>query len=216
MGIKLIQNILDNKIHLSIEILDDKSDKIGFLMPITKSTINDLNIINKLTDWRNKFMRYFLTQFHATNDRTLNWIENNILNDNTKMLFIIYDKKANPIGNLGFTKLTNISSEIDNLIKGEESKPNNIIYFAELALINWMFSNLSIREIYGHVFSDNIAPIMIHREVGFEIIEKIKVYKYEINNEVHWKLTDSNPSSSEQKFIYKIILNNTKFKKNDN
>jgi RimJ/RimL family protein N-acetyltransferase len=216
MGIDLIQSVLDNKVQIRIEILNDKSDKIGYLKPITKSIINDLNIINKLTEWRNKFMGYFLTQFHATNDRTLNWIKSNIINDNTKMLFIIYDKIGNPIGNLGFTKLTNINSEIDNLIKGEESKPSNIIYFAELALIDWMFSNLNISEIYGHVFSDNIAPLMLHREVGFEIIEKIRVYKYEINNEVHWELTESNIFNSEKKFIYKIALNKIKFKKNGN
>lgn len=215
MGYKLVQSILDNKVEIRIDILNDKSDKIGFLKPITKYTINDFVIVDKLTKWRNNFKEHFLTQFHATNDRTLNWIKSSIINDNTKMLFIIYDKIGYPIGNLGFTKLTNINSEIDNLIKGEESTPNNIIYFAELALIDWMFSNLNISEIYGHVFSHNIAPMMLHREVGFEIIEKIKVYKHEINNEVHWKLIESNFFNSEQKFIYKIALNKLKFKKND-
>ena len=207
MKIDLIKNILEDKIHLNIEILDDKSDVIGFLNPITKATINNKDIISKLTNWRNKFKEFFFTQFKATDERTLNWIKNCIVNDNTKMLFIIYDKTGIPIGNLGFKNLKNTSTEIDNLLKGEKSMPSNIIYFAELALINWMFSILHVKEIYGYVFSDNIAPIIIHREVGFEIIEKIKVCEHKINDEIHWKLGEPNIENSLQKFVYKIALN---------
>ena len=39
MGIDLIQSVLDNKVQIRIEILNDKSDIIGYLKPITKSLI---------------------------------------------------------------------------------------------------------------------------------------------------------------------------------
>ncbi len=167
----LISNIINEKGKLSISIYDQCGDIVGYLKPITKSVLGSKQIVEKLTIWRNKFMQYFFNQFTATNERTMNWLKNIVLTDNGKLLFLIYDKNDNLVGHIGFTRLSENDVEIDNLIKGERLGHNQISYFAEIAMIKWIFETLKLKSICGYAFSENIIALMLHKEVGFKIGE---------------------------------------------
>lgn len=210
-NIKFIGDVINDKIQLSIEIIDDDNKVIGCLKPITRSTINDEFIIKKLTKWRNGAMQFFLTQFIATSKRTKNWLANTVLDDNKRILFIIYDDSGNAIGNCGFTKLNESLAEIDNLIRGERLGDPRIIFYAEQALINWMFKKFKINEIIGYIFSDNIIPMLIHKEIGFSIKEKIPLTKKIIINEICWKEVKSGNVSHDNKYQFKISIKQRDF-----
>jgi RimJ/RimL family protein N-acetyltransferase len=166
-----IRNIINEKEKLSINIFDQCENIVGYLKPITKSVLGSKHIIEKLTIWRNKFMQYFLTQFIATNERTMNWLKNIVLKDNGKLLFIINDKNDNPVGHIGIKSLSENDVEIDNFIKGESLGHKQITYFAEIAMIKWIFETLKLESICGYAFSENIIALMLHKEVGFKIGE---------------------------------------------
>jgi len=140
------------------------------------------DVIKKLTKWRNNFSQYFLTQFLATDERTINWLKNIVLQDHGKLLFIINDENNNLIGHIGFTRLSENDVELDNFIKGESLGHKQISYFAEIAMIKWIFETLKIKSIYGYAFSDNIVALMLHKEVGFKLCEL-----YELNKKINGK-----------------------------
>lgn len=210
-NIKFIGDVINDKIQLSIEIIDDDNKVIGCLKPITRSIINDDFIIKKLTKWRNGAMQFFLTQFIATPKRTKNWLANTVLDDNKRMLFIIYDDSGNAIGNYGFTKLNESFAEIDNLIRGERLGDPRIIFYAERASINWMFVKFRINEIVGHIFSDNIIPMLIHKEIGFSIKDKIPLTKRIVNNEIYWNEIKNENMSNTDRYQFKISINQRDF-----
>lgn len=211
INIKFIEDIINDKFQLSLEIIDNDKKFIGCLKPITRSTTNDEFIIIQLTKWRNAAMQFFLTQFIATSKRTKNWLANTVLQDNKRLLFIIYDDSGNAIGNYGFTKLNQSSAEIDNLIRGKRLGHPMIIYYAERALINWMFKKFKINEIVGYIFSDNIIPLLIHKETGFSITEKMPLTKKIIDNVIYWNEIKNGDSNTADKYQFKITIKQTNF-----
>ena len=211
---KMIKDIINDKTPLTIDIINDNYEKVGYLRPITKSILLNDFIIKKLTKWRNNAMQFFMTQFNATFERTKNWLNKTVLSDNTRLLFIIYDSAGKAIGNLGFTKLNEYSAELDNLIRGETGGGSKLIYYSEVAIIKWIFSCLKIEEITGNIFSDNLIPMSIHKKVGFLIREKYPLYKKVINNEIKWIKGKTGESSSENKYLYEIVITPDCFLKN--
>src|SRR5947208_3256033 len=58
-----------------IPIVDGSGNRLGALQPVTKKMAEDAYVVELLTKWRAMFMKYFLTQFQATEQRTKRWLE---------------------------------------------------------------------------------------------------------------------------------------------
>lgn len=209
---KMIEDVINEKVPFRINIVNDNYEKIGYLKPITKSILLNDFIIKKLTKWRNNAMQFFMTQFNATFERTKNWLNKTVLSDNTRLLFIIYDSTGKAIGNLGFTKLNEYSAELDNLLRGEHGGGSKLIYYTEVAIIKWMFSCLKIKEITGNIFLDNEILLSIHKKIGFSIREEFPLYRKIINNETRWIKGKTGKVSSENKYLYEIVIKSNCFK----
>lgn len=209
---KMIEDVINEKVPFRINIFNDNYEKIGYLKPITKSILLNDFIIKKLTKWRNNAMQFFMTQFNATFERTKNWLNKTVLSDNTRLLFIIYDSTGKAIGNLGFTKLNEYSAELENLLRGEHGGGSKLIYYTEVAIIKWMFSCLKIKEITGNIFLDNEIPLSIHKKIGFSIREEFPLYRKIVNNETRWIKGKTVKVSSENKYLYEIVIKSNCFK----
>ena len=104
--IKDIKGFNATDIDFLIPILKADGSKIGELKPVNKKLIKEVEIVNSLTKWREKFTRYFLTQFQPTIQRTVNWLNNVVVASDNKVLFLIYNENNKLIGHIG---LSNIS-----------------------------------------------------------------------------------------------------------
>ncbi|CAN2050514.1 N-acetyltransferase [Candidatus Magnetomoraceae bacterium gMMP-13] len=211
---KLIKNIINDHVVLKIDIIDNKKQKIGYLCPITKKSLKDNKIIQKLTDWRNFHRKSFLTQFVATYDRTKNWLEKFVLTDYYRLLFLIYTNKK-LIGHSGFINLTNSSVEGDNLIRGEIGGGFNFIYYAQRSKFMWIFNELEVDIIYGKVLTINKNALKIHNRVGFILDKKMPVYFIEKNGE-HFmeKWTEKSGHQPENMLYYTSITKERFFEQN--
>jgi len=212
----LLKSIQNSSNDIYIDIVNEKNNAIGYLSPIMKQNLNNKEIIKLLTKWRNNSTKYFLTQFKATYNRTKSWLQK-ILNSNNTLLFLILTSEKKIIGQIGIYNINENDVEIGNLIRGEIGGDKNLIYFAEITLIKWIFNNLHIKSIYLYVFSNNIIPIMLHKKVGFVIIEKKDLYKKIINNEIILSYNDKSGEKVNFKYlkmqlISLFIKNNLKSK----
>ncbi|MDZ7804398.1 GNAT family N-acetyltransferase [Thiohalophilus sp.] len=170
LGIKLEKND-----RLEIEILDFDLNNIGFLSLIVEGDNKDNKVVESLTRWRNKFMRFFLTQFNATTERTSYWLESVVIPSPSNLLFMILDGERNLVGNFGVANITNEKCELDNLIRGEKGAPK-LIYFSEIALLNWLFEH-GVKKVNLHVFANNTPTIKLHKSVGFTECNRITLYE---------------------------------------
>jgi len=157
-----------------IAIRDERGDEIGFFDPVTRQVAEDAEIVARLTRWRQAQMQFFLTQFNATPDRTRTWLNSVVLKDDGRLLWLIRTPDGEAIGNYGICNLRPDAVELDNLIRGEKGGDPRLIYYAEVALLQWLIRTLAVREISLHVFSNNLLAGLLHREIGFR---KTRTYR---------------------------------------
>lgn len=152
----------------AIPILGEAGEKLGTLDPISVELGKSAEVVDALTRWRRMFMRYFLTQFHATPERTTVWLENQILPDDTRILFLLRCDEGRAVGNFGVCDIDVDRAELDNLVRGERGGDARLVYYSEIALMHWLYSFVGVKRIRLHVFSTNSRTIALHKSVGFE------------------------------------------------
>lgn len=179
----------------SIPIIKDEGSVIGRLVPINRELANNSLIIEYLTKWRQKYMKYFLTQFTATNERTQLWLNNHFLLDDTTILLLIQSREGKWIGNSGISNIREKEAELVNLIRGEIGGDPELIFYAEIALMHWIYKILEIEDIYLHVFSNNFITISLHGSVGFKKSQTYQLVKTESDQETQYQVNMNQPYS---------------------
>ena len=204
---KYIRSVHEEKVELVLDFFDECNGMVGYLTPITKSKLDDNNLIELLTRWRNDNMNCFLTKFVATPERTRQWLKDVLLSSGTQMLFLVSDLDDNLVGHFGFKDLTQEDVLLDNAIKARRSNPPKLMVYAGRRIIQWLFVNTSINFVRGEVFSDNAAALMMNKQLGFIHKGKHPLVKWiNENNEVMWRRCRGNEEIS-NRFLYEIVIN---------
>lgn len=126
-----------------------------------------------IIEWRNNpELNKFLNQpFKLTMELEKQWYEEKYLNDMTQGLFVLIDKKNNvPFGTLGYTDY-NSKEKIcvggralignSNYIGGKEFNE------AVILLNDFLYNDLNVEVIYGHIAINNKKIISWNKKMGF-------------------------------------------------
>jgi RimJ/RimL family protein N-acetyltransferase len=146
-------------------------DPLGaFLRPVItvpgKVNRDDVRV---LTEWRNRFVRSFLTEFEATEARTEAWLTEIVGPDPTRILFMLDDLDGRTIGYLGlaFIDWEERTAEADAIVRGVDHLPG-VMTKALLALLRWAHRELGLtRGLNVRVRSDNPA-VHFYLKLGTE------------------------------------------------
>jgi len=208
-----INKIINEEEKLEINVYNN-SCHIGYLIPYTKSDLNKERHLSRFSRWRNSTNHAFLTETKTNAVRTQAWI-NNLWNKHNGILFVILDINAKEIGHICLKNISETTAEIDNLIRGEPGGGSLLIFFSEIALLQWAFSKLTVEKIYGRLFDDNKLSFQLHKKIGFAVDNNIP-YKQVIktNGEVFWeaiKTTDKVTENS--RLVSSISLTKENFYK---
>jgi RimJ/RimL family protein N-acetyltransferase len=119
--------------------------------------LND-NDVRVLTEWRNRFVQSFLTEFEATQSRTAEWLTNVVGPDPTRILFMLDDMHGQTLGYLGlaFIDWEQRTGEADSIVRGANAVPG-LMTKALLTLIRWAHEHLGLTTLTVRVRSDNSA-----------------------------------------------------------
>jgi RimJ/RimL family protein N-acetyltransferase len=197
--------IIEGKESLVIPIRDDDGVEIGYMRPITKMNLQDDDIIEKMTDWRNNYKMFFLTQFNATSARTKKWLEKVVLSNPSQLLFLIYYGET-LMGQYGFKDLDGDSVFLDNLLRGERGGHPLLMKYAVAALIKWLFDVMQVNMVYGYTFANNAMALKLNREVGFSCTEKFPLRKQIDGDEIRWVVGKAGESSPDNQYYQKIVM----------
>jgi len=131
----------------------------AFMRPVCTSTgqLNE-NDVRILTEWRNRHVHSFLTEFEATETRTAAWLTEVIGPDPTRIMFMLDDLNSQTIGylGLGFIDWERQEGEADAAVRGVKAAPG-IMTRAFLTLLGWTYEQLGLKIIRGRVRTDNPA-----------------------------------------------------------
>jgi RimJ/RimL family protein N-acetyltransferase len=118
----------------------------------------DAGDVHVLTDWRNRFVSSFLTEFVATEPRTEQWLTEVVGPDPTRILFMLDDALGATVGYLGlaFIDWDNLTGEADAIVRGADTAPG-VIARAMFTLLDWAREQLGLKSVGARVRSDNPA-----------------------------------------------------------
>ena len=186
-----IKLIKDGTVAGTVPIENDLGEVIGELRAITVSDLQDTELLDSLASWRDRFMKFFLTQFESTRDRTHGYLRDIVLAKPDRILFTLHDDSGNRIGNLGLCDVTPESAELDNFLRGEPGGGARLFFFAELALMRWAIRELGVTRFSVKILTFNWLSLDLHQQVGFKIARQIALEKLEQNGVTsHRFLTD--------------------------
>jgi len=187
-----------------ILISDKAHNFVGYLVPVGDWILSDESKIELIRLWRQKNMMMFLTQFESTFEKTLGYLKNLSIEQKGRIFFLLYDDSDRFVGHMGIADIDGSKCELDNLMRGLDGGHPRLIYFAEVALLNWCFKNLGVSESNVRVLSYNWLAISLHREVGYKLVENIPLKKISKDGVVSHDVTS--PEDSNVKYACTKML----------
>ena len=181
---------LKESLNKEILILNDQKNIIGSLVPIGIWLLNDIEMLDKIAEWRRKFDK----------ETTYNFIKQSYIDNSNAILFFIYTKNKELVGHIGLSKLDHKLFELVNLMRGAQGGDNQLIYFAEIAALNFGFNTGAKSGCFLEMMSYNWIVKDLHERVGFTKVTSYPLKKIVTpNSTVHKKV-----SEKEKNVLYSI------------
>jgi RimJ/RimL family protein N-acetyltransferase len=184
----------------------DGSNIVARLRPLNSSFTSEE--VELLAEWRNQNREAFLTWINSTNDSTKQWLTEQILPREDRILFWVETLDGIPFGHFGLTNFDFElkSCELDNVIRGKIGVLHRGILLAIQALMRWSFHYLQAGSVYVRVFSDNERAINLYMKNGLRIFKRASLRRVDQVNISRWlEVEDNTPDYVEKHVVYMKI-----------
>jgi RimJ/RimL family protein N-acetyltransferase len=167
------------------------------LRPVaTRREVQSESDVRCLTEWRNKFVTSFLTEFKATESRTSDWLANTVGPDDSRILFMVDDSEGLTIGYMGiaFIDWKTGYGEVDAVVRGRTAA-KGVMTAAMGGLLMWGRGQLGLDTIGVRVRSDNPA-LAFYRKAGFVERKRVPLSCRSDSNGLVWYEDHDNVSAT--------------------
>jgi hypothetical protein len=197
------------KLPSQIAIRNASGATIGQILRLATEHSEDDSVTQRLSDWRNRFGSYFMTQFESTPERTRTWLHDTVLPDSSRGFFFVQNSESTIVGHIGVLDITSPHPELDNMIRGDSQGDPQLMRWAEAGLIKSLFTASDIDEVKLRVFSSNWIPISIHQSIGFRINRRSTVTRLtNLGGEVQYLLDSSEGQPQTYKCLHMSLSRN--------
>lgn len=176
----------------------------AFLRPVaTRKELLNADDVRLLTDWRNRFVQSFLTEFQATESRTARWLVEVVGPNEGKILFMVDDPSGRTFGYMGldFIDWVQGAAEADAIVRGAESVPGTMTRALQ-TMLGWARSQLGLHKIGVRVRSDNTA-LEFYRKIGFDEIRRLPLRRIVEKEVIRW-IEDESLQSAEVYLVHML------------
>ncbi len=191
---------------MELPLFEEGGEPIGVMRPLTARHLEQMDVIKKLTDWRNAHMLNFLTHFEATPARTQAWVQNVLLKNRGQMLWLIYDQNNDLVGHFGFKNLTSQSVLLDNAMRGERRGHPKLLVIAGKTLVQWLWQATPVQRIDAYVMADNVPSIMMNRQIGFQGWKRNPLIKRTVDGHTHWDMGEVGKKSPDDRYCFTLFM----------
>lgn len=177
-------NSIEQAVENSISITSSQNGEVvAHLIPVGNWILSRTKVLMSVAEWRNKYMRFYLTQFDADLENATNYILSKINPNSSAIFFMIADQQFKMIGHIGFSNIFSGTAELDNVLLGEVSPVRNLMQDVENQSIKWIVDFLDLEKIYLKVLSYNFLAIDLHQMCGFSIEDRLPIRKVHYFNQ---------------------------------
>jgi RimJ/RimL family protein N-acetyltransferase len=157
--------------------------------------------VRLLGEWRNRYVKSFLTEFVAHDARTVDWLTNSIHQNDGKLLFMLDSLDGARLGHLGlgFIDWDAGYGEADAIVSGGASPPG-LMKLALQTLLCWARDQLGLERLAVRVRSDNPA-VAFYEKVGFREWQRVPLAARRGAESTEW-VEDPSLAHSEASLVY--------------
>jgi perosamine synthetase len=149
-----------------------KSISVGefSLLPVGRFLLEDQKTIELLAKWRNINVNAYPSRFNATKESTINWLDTQVIDCPSRILFLVVNAHGDPVGHMGLASIDSPISilEIDNVARWSNDLPSNTFSTCLKALIKWANSTMFVQGFSLRVFTDNARAIRFYEKNNFK------------------------------------------------
>lgn len=159
----------------SLPLHNEQRELCGYLRPITKDYRKNMPEIGAIfAKWHNEHPTMSATPVVATKESTEKWLDEQILQCDDRMLFLVENLERKPVGHIGYSRFQfdRWSGEIDTALRGSKSPAPGIMTAALNTLILWGLKELKLEEITLRVLPDNAHAIAFYERNYFSPLQK--------------------------------------------
>lgn len=160
----------------------------GLLRPVvTRPGAIPADDVRALTEWRNRFVNSFLTEFVATEEHTERWLVETVGPDETRILFMVEDLDGRTVGYLGlaFIDWDAESAELDHFVRGADA-PAGLMSGAREAIWSWGRNALGLTKLSVRARSDNSVVEYYTTKAGGRELRRVPLRREETPNGIRW------------------------------
>lgn len=175
-----------------------------FLRPVaTRREHLDTADIACLTNWRNRHVNAFLTEFVATDERTSRWLSDVVHTDDSRILFMIEDVRGERVGYMGIAYIDWECSYVEaDAIVSSGATPKGMMSAAIRTMLWWATRQLGLKVVAVRVLSDNPA-LAFYRKLGFEETKRVPLKRVVSDDLVSW-IEDETLATSERYLVHHL------------
>jgi RimJ/RimL family protein N-acetyltransferase len=175
-----------------------------FLRPVaTRREHLDAADIACLTNWRNRHVNAFLTEFAATDERTSCWLSDVVHTDDSRILFMIEDVQGERVGYMGIAYIDWERSYVEaDAIVSSGATPKGMMSAALRTALGWAMGQLGLNVVAVRVLSDNPA-LVFYRKLGFEETKRVPLKRVVSDELVSW-IEDETLATSERYLVHHL------------
>jgi RimJ/RimL family protein N-acetyltransferase len=159
----------------------------GLLRPVVtrQGAISEADV-RALSEWRNRFVRSFQSEFVANVERTERWLVETVGSDDSRILFMVDDLDGRTVGYLGlaFIDWETGYAEADAVVRGGEA-PGGLFTRALHSMWRWARAALGLSRLGVRVRSDNSA-IVFYENAGFRQVRRVPLRLQQLGDERRW------------------------------
>lgn len=179
----------------------------GYLLPVCDLHRDDAHLIGLLAQWREENSHAFPSQFPVTHAGTARWLNQGILDNPGRMLFLVCTRFGQPVGHVGVADYLNDagSMEAENIVRGVTGTAPGLMTRAMQTLIAWARA-LGAHHLHLRVFSDNAHAVDFYRKLGFRDAGLIALRKHVEGPAVVYRPREPGDGATPDKHFLQMVL----------
>jgi RimJ/RimL family protein N-acetyltransferase len=178
----------------------------AILRPVaTRIELLNADDIILLTEWRNRYVKSFLTEFNATEAQTSRWLSETVNRNDGKILFMVDDATGRTFAYMGldFINWENRSGEADAIVRGGEAR-RGLMTLALQTMLGWAQGQLGLTHLGVRVRSDNSA-LHFYERMGFREVNRVPLRMVREENMIRW-VEDELMQASTVSLVHMVFL----------
>jgi RimJ/RimL family protein N-acetyltransferase len=210
-----INDILDRYKCKSIEdyliflpVYDESNNIVAYLRPITSNYLKTIPYcVELMSRWRVENPTIGTGVFTVTHERTKRWLDNFVVNNSNRIVFLVVDFTGTYLGHIGYAAFQRDiqTAEIDSVLRGKKNVIPGLMQFCMNTMIKWGRQVLLLKEITLKVFSDNIHAVEFYERCGFIKDILIPLVKVILPDEEKWEISPDADLKSAERYYLKMI-----------